>query len=70
MLDQLIQLTIFQEFKSIEEVTDALNVLKILINYSKTICGCPNDSLSNLVKKIYLEQNVQLALKMTVNFYF
>lgn len=67
-LEPMLQIAIFQDFTSIDEAVDALNIFKILINYSKTISGHPNEYISNLVKKIYLEQNAHSILKTNVSF--
>ena len=57
---------IFNDFETIEQTAEALNVLKILINYAKTTSADRNEYISDFTKKIYIDRNVESILKPNV----
>lgn len=58
---------IFNDFDTIEQTAEALNVLKILINYAKTTSADKNEYISDFSKKIYISRNIELTLKSNVS---
>jgi hypothetical protein len=55
MVDISVQLEIIDEFKKIDEISESLNILKIVINFAITTSASPNDSVSLFMRKIYTE---------------
>lgn len=63
------QTEIFNEFKTINEVSEGLNVLKIVINYAKATSASPEEKVAGFMKKIYFEnsmKNFEIILKLNV----
>ncbi len=53
------------------ETSEALNIIKIIINYSKAASADSNLSISSFIKKIYADEslkNAELVLKFNVIF--
>lgn len=68
-LDLGTQTVIFKEFKTMNETSEALNIIKIVINYSKAASANSNLSISSFIKKIYADESlrhVELVLKFNV----
>ena len=55
LIDLIIQSNIFNEFKTINQTAEMLNILKIVINYAKTTMPSPNMNLSDYMRKIYID---------------
>lgn len=53
LLDLVTQCDINDEFKKIDEISEALNIVKIIINYASTLSVRSSESLSSFIKKIY-----------------
>ena len=71
-MDSITQAEIFNEFKTINEVSEGLNVLKIVINYAKATSASAEERVSIFMKKIYFEnsmKNYEMILKLNVTFY-
>jgi hypothetical protein len=61
---------IFNEFRDITEISDALNLVKIIINYAKTASSTGDENLNSFIAKIYTEirlKNALASLKFNVN---
>ena len=68
-IEQSVQANIFNEFGTINDVAEALNVLKTVINYARTTSADSNEVLKNFMAKIYLKDaytNSEHVLKNTV----
>jgi hypothetical protein len=53
------------------ETSEALNIIKIIINYSKAASANSDLSISNFIKKIYADESLrhaELVLKFNVIF--
>ena len=60
---------IFNEFKTINEVSEGLNVLKIVINYAKATSADPEEKMSSFMKKLFFQnsmKNYEMVLKLNV----
>lgn len=69
-MDPSIQLQITEEFKKINELSEALNTLKIIINYAATTSVEPNELIAQFIKRIYFDsmvKNSEIVLKSTVS---
>jgi hypothetical protein len=60
-IDSVIQIKIFKEFKDITETSDALNLVKIIINYAKTTSASSDENLKLFIERIYAENNLKTA---------
>ena len=60
-IDQVIQMKIFNEFKAIGEISDALNITKIIINYAMTTSSSGDESLNKFIARIYSESTLKSA---------
>ena len=72
-LDINLQTEIVDDFKKTNEISEALNALKIIINYAMTTSSNSNETVINYMKKIYTELEIkssEAALKNKVNFIF
>ena len=61
---------IFNEFREISEISDALNMLKIIINYAKTASSAGTENVSKFIARIYTEihlKTAQATLKFNVS---
>lgn len=69
-LDLATQAEIFNEFKTINEVSEGLNHLKIVINYAKATSANSEEKVSSFMKKIYREnsmKNFEMILKLNIS---
>jgi hypothetical protein len=68
-MDPSIQLQITNEFKNINELSEALNILKIIINYAAATSVEPDQPISYFIKRIYFDniKNSETVLKSTVS---
>lgn len=63
------QASIFSDFNSIHEVAEALNVLKIVMNYARTTSPRAELQLGAFIRRIYAEsacRQAEVALKIYV----
>ena len=68
-MDLTVQTEIFSEFKNVNELSEALNMLKTVINYAKAISADPSVQLVQFLKKIYVDnslKNFESTLKSNV----
>ncbi|CAF0704523.1 unnamed protein product [Brachionus calyciflorus] len=65
-IDTSLQSKIFNDLETIEQTADALNILKILINYAKTTASDSDEFIRDLIKKVYIERNVETILKSNI----
>ena len=68
-MDLTVQTDIFSEFKNVNEISEALNMLKTVINYAKAISADPSEQLVHFMKKIYVDnslKNFESTLKSNV----
>jgi hypothetical protein len=56
-LDMGVQLEIIDEFKKIDELSEVLNVLRIVIKYAITTSANPQESIALFIRKIYTESS-------------
>ena len=62
---------VFTDFTKTNEISEALNTLKIIINYARTTFADKNETIGQFLKKIYVEgslKNSELILKSRVSF--
>jgi len=52
---------IFSEFRDITEISDAINLIKIVISYAKTTSSTGDEYLRSFVAKIYTEHQLRTA---------
>ena len=60
---------IFNEFRDITEISDAINLVKIIISYAKTTSSTGDEQLRSFISKIYTDnqlRNAQTSLKFNV----
>lgn len=65
-----VQASLFNEFGTIAEIGEALNVLKVVINYARTTSANSDESLGDFIKKIYVEstyKDMEIILKNNVS---
>jgi hypothetical protein len=53
LLDINTQIEIIQDFKKINEISEALNTLKVIMNYASTLSTDSREKISSFVRKIY-----------------
>ena len=53
------QAEIFKEFNAINDISEALNLLKIAINYAIATNASRNEHLSHFMKKIYMDSSAK-----------
>ena len=71
-LDVNLQFEIIEDFKKINELSEALNTLKIIINYAMTTSANTDELVSHFIKKIYSDLEIRSAeffLKTKVNIF-
>jgi hypothetical protein len=71
IMDAKNQMDVFNDFKNINQTADALNVLKIIINYARTTSAKGDEIISNFIKRIYLDStlaNYEQILKPNIAF--
>ena len=71
-LDINLQIEIIEDFKKTNELSEALNALKIIINYAMTTSSDPKLSVNQFMKKIYTELEIKSSesvLKNKVNIF-
>lgn len=56
-LDVAVQTTIFNEFSTISSIAEAVNILRIMINYIKTIQPHSSKNLGQFMQMIFIESN-------------
>ena len=72
-MDINLQIEIIEDFKKTNELSEALNALKIIINYAMTTSSDPKLSVNQFMKKIYTELEIKSSesvLKNKVNVFF
>ena len=68
-----LQLEIFDNFKKIMDLSEALKKLKIIINYAITTSSDPNETIASFLRKIYSGDEVKEAetiLSSKVSYFF
>ncbi len=58
-LELSIQVEVFFDFKNINEISEAMNVTKTIINYGKATSAIPNQCLSAFIRRIYSESLIK-----------
>lgn len=58
-LELSVQVEVFFDFKNINEISEAMNITKTLINYGKATSASPDLSLSLFIRKIYPESFIK-----------
>jgi len=64
------QAEIFQNFKNVNHISEALNMLKTVINYGRATSAEPHEEVSGFLKKIYVEyskRNFEQVLGSKIN---
>ena len=60
-LDINLQIEIIDDFKKTNELSEALNALKIIINYAMTASSNSNEPVINFMKKIYTDLEIKTS---------
>lgn len=63
-VEMSVQIEIVDEFKKIDELSEALNMLKIVINYAITTRADAEQTVSSFIRKIYAESAAKHAEQM------
>jgi len=66
-LDINLQLEIIDDFKIANELSEALNALKIIINYAMTTSSDPKLAIIQFMKKIYTELEIKSSESVLKN---
>lgn len=69
ILEPSVQMGIFNDFGTINEVAEALNELKIVINYARTTSAKCEEVLRDFMQRIYAEitfKSAEVVLKVNV----
>lgn len=69
VMEMTIQKNIFNDFETINEVAEALNLLKMVIDYARATLASAEEVLGAFIKRIYLEstyRNAENILKHNV----
>ena len=67
--DPSTQLDVFNDFSKTNEISEALNTLKIIINYARTTFADKDENINQFLKRIYVEGSLkssELILKSRV----
>jgi hypothetical protein len=66
-LDINLQIEIIDDFKIANELSEALNALKIIINYAMTTSSDPKLAIIQFMKKIYTELEIKSSESVLKN---
>ncbi len=66
-MDINLQLEIIDDFKIANELSEALNALKIIINYAMTTSSDPKLAIIQFMKKIYTELEIKSSESVLKN---
>lgn len=56
LIDQTIQANVFNDFETIDQTAEALNIIKLLISYAKTTTADCEKSINVFMKEIFVER--------------